>query len=108
MWLHSLMKNTPKVGLVSNFWGAVHYAGFFLGDCNQASEPGQVCGLLANGQRARLRGQPGRHVFDVLLGQLGGKSTHDRVFATISLHRRAAGAALLSDARVTAHRPVSA
>ncbi|WP_158270510.1 hypothetical protein [Limnohabitans sp. Jir72] len=23
------MKNTPKVGLVSNFWGAVHFAGLF-------------------------------------------------------------------------------
>ena len=39
------MKNTPKVGLVSNFWGAVQFAGGFLdklGMTGSVSEPGRL------------------------------------------------------------------
>jgi hypothetical protein len=32
------MKNTPKVGLMSNFWGAVHSAGFFIKEAVMGAE----------------------------------------------------------------------
>jgi hypothetical protein len=36
-----VMKNTPKVGFMSNFWGAVHDAPFLLLRCKSSrSAPG--------------------------------------------------------------------
>ncbi|HIE1655780.1 TPA: hypothetical protein ACXJGC_007120, partial [Burkholderia cenocepacia] len=42
------MKNTPKVGSVSNFWGAVHRSGAFSGGASRS--------------RTGLNGFAGRHI----------------------------------------------
>ncbi|WP_222929334.1 hypothetical protein, partial [Pigmentiphaga humi] len=59
-----VMKNTPEVGLLSNFWGAVHAGAFFFGGLCQGriefdtGESHKDASRIENAQRID-RAQPG-------------------------------------------------